>query len=188
MWLSEVDIIHGRAAASKATRGVAAVGTSLDRRADLRRLALLDIDFTSDVTPLFHGRIDLEEQEGLLRLVSEEVNLHLSQRQIDVPVSIFSYCKFDTDTNHPRRLRLDQNLEDSGCLASVLIPGAIKKIISIELLTSGLLPFLELLDSVAGVGQVRVLRRTPGLLRATQVENALWIRVHVLSSELFQGN
>ena len=49
--LSEVNIRHGRAAGRIAARGVVAVGTSLVRRANLRRLALLDRDFTSDEHP-----------------------------------------------------------------------------------------------------------------------------------------
>ena len=62
------------------------------------------------------------------------------------------------------------------------------EVISAEFLAGLLLPFLELLDSEASVVQVGVLGRAPGLVGNTQVEHALRVRVHVLCSELLQGD
>ena len=116
------------------------------------------------------------------------IKLKLSKWEIDILARIVCDREFDTDSDHPLRLRLDHNFENSGGLPGVLRPSLVNEVISTELLASGLLTILELLDSEGHVCQVIILGRAPGLLGNTQVEHALWVRVHVLGRPFLQSD
>lgn len=185
---SKVGSANARNTNGNQTRSSANRRVPTSRRANLRGLALLNRQFAIKITPRLHARVNLHEQESLLVVIGEQVDLELSKREVNVLVLVVRDREFDTNADHPWRLALGHDLENSGRLALFLDPRSVDDVICGEFRACLLCHLLQLRNPVARIADLRVLRCAPQLLWGTQVEHTLRVRVHVLATDLLKGD